>query len=136
MQHTLTFSSLFEYDTNKTGITIPLKLTHGNRQTTLLAKLDTGSSFCIFRRERGEALGLEIEHGYLQRIALADGFSFAVYRHDVTISALGFELDVMVYFAADYAFSREVLGQQGWLRQMRIAIVDYEGKLYISKYSD
>lgn len=102
----------------------------------LTAKLDTGASCCIFRRDYGEALGLNIESGVLQPIALADGHVFETYGHDVTISALGFELEVMAYFASDFNFKRDVLGRRGWIGQLRLGLVDYDGQLYIGRYDE
>jgi hypothetical protein len=49
---------------------------------------------------------------------------------------LGIETTTTVYFAADEAFTRNVLGRQGWLNVIRLGLVDYEGKLYLSHYDD
>jgi len=46
----------------------------------------------------------------------------------------GYEFDVTVYFAQDENFNRNVLGRHGWLDRMIIAINDYDGKLYLSRY--
>jgi hypothetical protein len=54
----------------------------------------------------------------------------------VTLSGLGFELDVMVFFAVDEWFNRDVLGRHGWIQQLKLGVVDYEGKLYVGKYND
>jgi hypothetical protein len=41
---------------------------------------------------------------------------------------------VTVYFAANESFTRNVLCRRGWLDQLRLAIVEYEGKLFLSRY--
>ena len=135
MAHTLTFSALHEYDAGQSGITVPVLLSIGSSQTKVTAKLDTGASCCIFRRGYGEALGMNVESGTPQPVSTANS-SFLTYGHEVTLAMLGFQFEAMVYFAADESFTRDVLGRQGWLRQLKIGIVDYDGKLYISKYDD
>jgi hypothetical protein len=54
----------------------------------------------------------------------------------LTLETLGYSFDVMVYFAKAEAFTRNVLGRRGWLDQLRLAIVEYDGKLYLSKYEE
>jgi hypothetical protein len=54
----------------------------------------------------------------------------------VTLSTLNFEFDTMVYFAAEERFRRNVLGRRGWLEQVRIGLIDYDGALYVSQYND
>ena len=44
MMEALTFKKLFHYDLRRSGITVPIKLEWGGRQTDLKAKVDTGSS--------------------------------------------------------------------------------------------
>lgn len=101
MVYTLTFSELYEYDLSATGITIPVVLKLGQQNDRTIAKLDTGASFCIFKREHGEALGLDIESGVREVIGTATE-PFLAYGHNISLSALGFEIDVTVYFAAKW----------------------------------
>ena len=132
---TLTFKKHFLYDLRRSGITVPVKLAWGGCETELKAKVDCGSSACIFARNYGEDLGLVIENGHSQRFGTATG-SFLTYGHEVTLSVLEFELVTAVYFAADHAISRSVLGRQGWLDRLRLGLIDYDGKLYRSDYND
>lgn len=133
MQSTLSFELIHEYDPGEPGIALPVQLRLIDRSVKISAKLDCGASFCIFKREHGEELGLNIESGKPELISTAMG-SFTAYGHTVTLSALGFELDVMVYFAAMASFPRNVLGRYGWMQQLKLGIVDYEGKLYVGRY--
>jgi hypothetical protein len=48
---------------------------------------------------------------------------------------LGHEFAATGYFAADELFSRTVRGRQGWLNQVPIAILAYDGKLFFSPYA-
>jgi hypothetical protein len=131
--YTLTFEALHEYDAGDLGITVPVELSVGDESVKVTARLDSGSTFCVFRRARGEALGFDIESGTPQWISTATG-SFLTYGHEDMLSGLGFQLDVMVFFAADESFNRDVLGRHGWIQQLKLGIVDYDGKLYVSKY--
>jgi len=134
MAHTLTFDILHEYDAGDSGITVPVELIIGINSTKADAKLDSGASCGVFRRGLGEMLGLDIESGIPQWISTPTG-SFLTYGHDVTLSAFGFQLNVMVYFAVDEWFTRDALGRLGWMQQLKLGIVDYEGKLYVSEYN-
>ncbi|MDQ3256682.1 MAG: retropepsin-like domain-containing protein [Acidobacteriota bacterium] len=135
MTHRLAFHFLHEYDPGLEGITLNIELSHAQARTRVLAKLDTGASLCIFQREHGEALGLDIEHGAPQRIATATG-SFLAYGHELMLTVPGLELNITAYFAGLHGFPRNVLGRRGWLDQVRIALIDYDGKLYLSHYND
>ncbi|NOT59902.1 MAG: hypothetical protein HOP19_06715 [Acidobacteria bacterium] len=132
--YTLTFEALHEYDAGLPGITVPVELSAGDASVKVTAKLDSGSTYCVFRRARGEALGFDIESGVPQWISTATG-SFLTYGHNVTLSGLGFALDVMVYFAVDEWYNRDVLGRYGFRQQLNLGVVDYEGKLYIGRYT-
>ncbi len=112
---------------------MPIILRVGQAQVNLMAKLDTGASCCIFEREVGEDLGLEIESGTPERITTPMG-SFTAYGHSVSLLAFGYQFDMTAYFAAMPAFRRNVLGRRGWMQQLKLGIVDYEGKLYVGRY--
>jgi hypothetical protein len=132
MPYHLKFHSLHNYDPAKSGITVPVTLRAGGASVALNAKIDTGATYCIFQRLYGEHLGLDIERGHHQLISTPTG-SFAAYGHTAGLSVLGFEFDAVVYFAVDDSFRRDVLGRHGWLNQMQLGIVDYEGKLYLGR---
>ena len=135
MAETLTFTSLYRYDTRRYGITLPVLLMLGDRVAEFKGKLDTGASLCVFARLHGEELGLDIEHGSRQEIATVMG-NFVAYGHTVRLSVLDLEFDSTVYFAAETGFNRNVLGRQGWLERIKLGLVDYEGKLYLSDYTE
>jgi hypothetical protein len=110
MAETLSFKTLFQYDTRRSGITIPVRLEWGGRRSEFKAKVDSGSSACIFARNYGEDLGLDIENGSPQPFETVTG-GFLTYGHEVTLTTPGIDLLTTVYFAADTAFSRNVLGR-------------------------
>ena len=110
-----------------------MELSVGERRVRVPnAKLDTGASFCIFRQGLGESLGLDVEAGHQERIGTATG-QFLAYGHEVLLSALGFEFHVLVYFAN---IDRNVLGQRGWLEQVRIGLIHHDNDLFVSAYND
>lgn len=79
------------------------------------------------------------KHGSGGRDRLSPSFqtavgSFDAYGHTLTLETLGYSFDVMVYFASDESFTRNVLGRRGWLDQVRLGVVEYEGQLYPSRY--
>lgn len=135
MAHSLRFSLAHSYDIGLTGIQVPVILRSGREATELYAGVDTGASFCVFERQHGEKIRLEIDQGKPLEINTVAG-SFLAYGHEVTLIVLGIETTTTAYFAADENFSRNVLGRQGWLDRVRLGLVDYDGKLYLSAYDD
>jgi len=74
-----------------------------------------------------------VESGIRQEFRTA-AENFLVYGHVVTLSTLGIEVDSTVYFYADEAIRKNVLGRRGWLDRVRLAVVDYEQVLYLAPY--
>ncbi len=129
----LTFEKLVNYDTKKAGISLNVELRLGKSSSVLEAKIDTGSTYCIFERNYGDELGLDIEAGEPQRISTTVG-SFLTFGHWVTLIVENFTFDSMIFFAQDESHRRNVLGINGWLDRVIIGINDYDGKLYLSRY--
>ncbi|MGI9056478.1 MAG: hypothetical protein ACR2F2_11830 [Pyrinomonadaceae bacterium] len=129
------FAETYGYDTRLVGITVPVFLFDGQKTVEFKAKIDTGSSFCIFERKSGEFLGLDIESGDEIRISTATS-PFTAYGHELTLSILGIESYAKVYFAKEESFTRNVLGRQGWLDRVKLGLIDYEGKLLLSAYGE
>ena len=133
--YAIEFSTIHEYDTLKTGITLPVTLVYNSLTIDFEAKLDTGSSHCIFERRFGENLGLEIESGTLEKFGTAT-VGFFAYGHEVMLSVLDVENYSTVYFAKEESFTRNVLGRQGFLDRVKLGLIDYEGKLLLSAYGE
>jgi hypothetical protein len=131
--HTLEFPHLISYDPGQEGITLPIHLHLDGKVAALAAKVDTGASYSIFQRQHGEVLGIDIETGLPLNLRTVTG-SFIAYGHTLTLQVLDYHFDTMVYFARDEAFPRNVLGRHGWLDRVKLAIIDYEGKLFLSPY--
>ena len=132
---TIEFAEIYKYDTMLVGITVPVALFDGAESSAFKAKIDTGSSFCIFERKNGERLGIEIESGEEIRISTATD-DFTAYGHELTMFVLGIETYSKVYFAKEDWFTRNVLGRQGFLDRVKLGLIDYEGKLLLSDYGE
>lgn len=131
--HQLDFERLVPYDPNVAGITIPTVLGFSDNQVSIEAKVDTGASVCVFERVHAESLGLEVESGLPLQIATATG-TFLAFGFRVTLAAAEMEVDSLVYFAQSQEIRRNVLGRHGWLELVKLGIVDYERKLYVSRH--
>jgi len=117
------------------GIVLPVTLRVSDKEVRLPATVDTGAENCIFQREIGEGLELEIEDGEEKRFRTATG-TFSTYGHAITLCVFDFSLDIKAYFARDYEFPRNLLGQSGWFQQIRFGLVDHDTELYASLYDD
>ena len=132
----LTFSERSRYADDEEGITFELFLSSDiSARYSVDAKLDTGSTFCVFQRRYAELLGLDVESGTAQRIRTVTG-SFTAYGHEVTLTVGELEWQAVVYFAADESFPVNVVGRVGFLDRLRVGVVDYEQLLYLAAYDE
>lgn len=111
-----------------------VELRFGRSSLSVPVKVDTGSTHCLFTHSVGKQLGIDIETGDPLTVSTVTG-SFRSFGHWVTLVSAGFEFDSMIFFAADNSIGRNVLGRFGWLDRMIVGINDYEGKLYLNRYS-
>ena len=135
MAYQLDFEKLLSYDVGEAGITLHGSLKLKGQPVEVVVKVDTGASCCVFERRFGEELGFDIETGMRQLFGTATG-TFVGYGHEVTLSVAEFQFDTIVFFASDADIKRNVLGRFGWLDRVVLGLVDYEGKLYLSKYNE
>jgi hypothetical protein len=63
VNYQLSFTELLNYDAGHPSITVPVTLIVSQARVYTNAKVDTGSSNCIFARNLGEELGIDIETG-------------------------------------------------------------------------
>ncbi|HKQ92178.1 MAG TPA: retropepsin-like aspartic protease [Blastocatellia bacterium] len=133
MPFLLDFNIRYEYNSLRSGIFVPVTLRLGGTAIPCDAEVDTGAQVCVSQRELGVSLGLEVETGH--RIVLSSlGGAVVAFGHFVTLHTLGLEFDSVVYFAEDYNLPRNLLGRDGWLRKLRLAVVDYDAEIYLSPH--
>jgi hypothetical protein len=133
MAENVEFDLVHEYSLYKIGITVDATLQNGDYSVDIDARIDTGSTYCIFERHYGERLDLNIESGNPTEIGTATG-SFRAFGHELTLTVLGIETVSTVYFAESEYFDRNVLGRIGWLDRVKLGLIEQEGKLFLSEY--
>ena len=114
---------------------MPVEIKSAVTKVEALAKIDTGSDFCVFQQTVADQLGLDIERGERMWIWTVNG-RFQAFGHEVEIDVLGVVISSVVYFYADANFGRNVLGRRGWLDRVRLGIVDHDSELYLAPYND
>ncbi len=132
--HELQFTGVHSYASDKDGISVPVELRSGSAVVRLAANVDTGATFCIFRSEVAEALGLDLKSGLHQRFRTANS-NFEAFGHEVELTVLDVTAHSTVYFFADEAINKNVLGRVGWLDRVRLGLVDHDGSLYLAPYN-
>lgn len=135
MGNLLTFANTYIYPADKPGITVPVVLSRGELTYSAAAKVDTGAEGCLFSREIAMELALPVEDGLPLTLDSLGG-SLDAFGHEVTLQSCGLAFTSFVYFAKYPGLRRNLLGRQGWLRQLRVAIVDYDNLIYLSRYDD
>ncbi|NOT63694.1 MAG: hypothetical protein HOP19_26065 [Acidobacteria bacterium] len=134
MAEQLTFDVKHIYPDDVDGITLEVILISGTTSTRTKAKLDCGADHCIFSREVGLKLGIDIESGLPKRMSSLTG-TLDTFGHEITIQVAGIALHSVVYFAKHAGLPRNLLGRHGCIRQMFVGLVDYDNTLYLSPYS-
>jgi len=129
----LEFTTAYSYGSDREGISVPVLLKSGENMVPIAASIDTGATFCIFRNELAEALGLDFANAAPKRFCTATG-TFEAFGHDVEITVLGVTTFSTVYFFADASINKNVLGRVGWLDRVRLALVDHDSTLYVAPY--
>jgi hypothetical protein len=110
-------------------------LHYGELEIICDAKIDTGWQICLFEREIGEYLNIEIESGLKCELATLAG-NLIAFGHEITLETLGLTFNTFVYFPLSYSVQRNILGRHGWLQLIRLGIVDYDSEIYLSTYDD
>lgn len=81
----LPFDETYRYKDDEDGIIIPVSLTNGRVIVNTFAAVDTGAAVCLFSRETGEMLGLDIEQGEFKRLGGLTGTLKSLRRlHDTS----------------------------------------------------
>lgn len=135
MKTTLPFTETISYEDSTVGITIPVILGHRGNFIQEQAKVDPGSEVCLFRYEVGFRLGIPIEQGIPIALETLAG-SLEAFGHELTLQTGSLVFQSLIYFAKYPGLPRNVLGRRGWLRNLRLAVVDYDNLLYLSAYDE
>lgn len=131
----LTFEQEHQYKDSEEGIAIEVTLCYEEQTFAAQAKVDPGAAVCLFSNEIGQRLGIPIEQGIPKRLGGLTG-SLDAFGHEVTLQTGDIAFQSIVYFAKYPGLQRNLLGQQGWLRNLRLAVIDYDNVLYLSAYDD
>ena len=131
--HRLAFSRAHDYSSGDETVAIPVQLRFGSSFVSVVASVDTGSSFCIFGTEVADALGLELASGVRKRFRTANS-GFEAYGHEIEITALGVVTHSAVYFFGDPMIDKNVLGRTGWLDRVRLGLIHHDSKIFLAPY--
>lgn len=129
----LNFTEEFRYADDLAGISIPVVLSYGEKSRRVQAKVDTGGEVCLFSREDGMLLGVPIEQGIPITLSSLGG-NVEAFGHEVMLQTGNLIFESVVYFAKYPGLPRNILGRRGWLRNLKLAVIDYDNLLYLSAY--
>lgn len=133
MSTVLSFDFEIRYEEDADGIPLPVRLTYGGRSISTTAKVDPGAAVCLFSHEDGLDLGIPIEQGIPIRLRSLTG-TLDAFGHEVTLQTGSIVFQSVIYFARYQGLPRNLLGRRGWLRNLRLAVIDYDNLLYLSDY--
>jgi hypothetical protein len=133
MPYHLSFDVKRHYVSTKAGITVEAVLRHGQSTANCVAKIDTGAQLCLFEREVGEFLGIEVERGSPVHLATLTG-TIPAYGNEIALEVLGLAFEIIAYFPQSTELRHNILGRQGFLQLVGAGLVDYDCDLYLSPY--
>lgn len=129
----LPFDYVHQYPDHPDGVVIPVSLMSGPTIHKATAIVDPGASVCLFSREIGEILGLQIESGLPIRLGTLTG-GLVAFGHEVGLQTFDLAVNSVVYFARDYGLPRNLLGRTGWLNKTCVGLIENDQLLYLSRY--
>lgn len=135
MKTTLTFTETIAYEDDPAGIFILAKLEAAGEPIQVYAKVDPGAEVCLFKNEIGLKLGLVVEQGEPITLGTLTG-SIEAFGHWVTLQTGELTFYSLVYFAKYPNLPRNILGRRGWMRHIKLAIVDNDNLLYLCAYDE
>jgi len=135
MNKTLTFATEYNYSDREDGITLPAVLGYQGKTVLVRAKVDTGAEHCLFRYEHGAELSLPVEQGVPTLMNTLVG-PLETYGHQIILQTCELTFESFVYFAKYPGLPRNLLGRNGWLRNLRVAIIDYDNLICLSVYDE
>ena len=130
----LNFHQEHRYKDEEDGIPLEVTLIYRGAVIDVTAKVDPGASVCLFSHETGLDLGIPIEQGEPIRLGTL-GSSLEAFGHEVTLQTGDIAFQSFVYFAKYPGLQRNLLGRRGWLRNLRLGLIDYDNLLYLSDYN-
>jgi hypothetical protein len=133
MAFQLSFDSQHKYANREGPLNVRTILSMGAQQVHCVAAIDTGATVCLFQREIGEALDLDLEAGPFIQLSTLTG-TLRAYGHEVTLQTFDVVLQTTVYFSATHGLERNLLGRIGWLQQVKLGIVDHDERIYLNHY--
>ncbi|MBO0858146.1 MAG: hypothetical protein J2P21_06755 [Chloracidobacterium sp.] len=129
----LHFTDVYRYPDDVDGITIPVMLSYGSIDIRVQAKVDTGAGVCLFSYEDGLKLGIQVAQGTPLTLRSLGG-PLEAFGHEVLLQTGDLVFQSFVYFAKYPGLLYNILGREGWLRKVRLAVIDYDNLLYLSSY--
>ena len=125
----LNFVQETRYKEKDDGISIQVTLIYAGTTFDVTAKVDTGASVCLFSFEDGLDPGIPIEQGIPIRLGGLTG-TLEAFGHEVTLQTGNIAFQSLVYFAKYPGLQRNLLGRRGWLRNLRLGIIDYSNSQF------
>src|SRR5437870_13555646 len=101
MDFQLLFESQHKYATREGNLNVRTILSTETQQVHCVAAIDTGATVCLFQRELGEALDLDLETEPFIQLSTLTG-TLRAYGHEVTLQTFDVVLQTTVYFAATH----------------------------------
>ena len=112
---------------------LPIRLGHGDKETTVVGLIDTGASDCLFDSDVAEDLGIDIRNTPLVKDYFGiDGESIPCYVHTVNFQIQGFSewIEVNAGFL-ESKLPYPLLGQNDFFDNYEITLKRFHGRFEV-----
>jgi len=105
---------------------VPIKLKGKKEWVEFIAFVDTGASYCLFKADVAELLGLKLEDGEKTEMVLGDGKIIVVYLHKINVNVADKEFPAYVGFSKELGINFNIIGRRSIFEQFIVCFNETE----------
>lgn len=105
-------------------VDVGLSYNRGAKQN-IYALIDSGADYCLFGKQIGELLGIQVRKGKYMPMTGISGKKQHGYLHKITVTIGGWDIEINAVFLSDDDLPMSLLGQVGFFEKTKISF-DYE----------
>ena len=104
---------------------IPIRFRIGNNDwIEFKAYVDSGAGYSVFHESVIEILGLELEEGHKEYVAVGDGSLIPVYMHRIVVQLALEEFEAMIGFSKHLGIGFNIIGRRDIFERFKVCFME------------